>query len=90
MMAFAAGGAANDRLRNSDSNRVGGGRFGEALCGKYPVPENRELKEGRKIALNIVVLPAQNPSLPLIRSYFRAGQAATKLANLCGTFAEVR
>ncbi len=30
----------------------------EALCGKYEVYENRQLQQGRKIALNIMLLPA--------------------------------
>ena len=31
---------------------------GDARCGKYEVFEDREAKKGRKIGLNIVVLPA--------------------------------
>jgi pimeloyl-ACP methyl ester carboxylesterase len=32
------------------------------LCGRYPVWENRSTRAGRKIELNIVVVPAQGPS----------------------------
>lgn len=35
---------------------------GEVLCAIYPVWENRETKQGRKIGLNIVVLPALGPN----------------------------
>lgn len=40
-----------DPCRTSDGNV-------EALCGKYEVYENRQLRTGRKIALNIMLLPA--------------------------------
>ncbi|HYH44048.1 MAG TPA: alpha/beta fold hydrolase, partial [Thermoanaerobaculia bacterium] len=33
----------------------------EALCATYPVWENRATKQGRKIGLNIVILPALGP-----------------------------
>ena len=33
---------------------------GEALCGTYDVYENRAAKSGRKISMNIVVLPAMD------------------------------
>ncbi|MFP5289299.1 MAG: alpha/beta fold hydrolase, partial [Thermoanaerobaculia bacterium] len=33
----------------------------EVLCATYPVWENRETRQGRKIDLNIVILPAQGP-----------------------------
>jgi len=33
----------------------------EARCGTYDVFENRETRSGRKIALNVAVLPAQRP-----------------------------
>ena len=32
----------------------------EALCGRFEVPENRATREGRKIALNVFVLPASS------------------------------
>jgi pimeloyl-ACP methyl ester carboxylesterase len=34
---------------------------GEVLCATYPVWENRETRQGRKIGLNIVILPALGP-----------------------------
>ncbi|HEX7183658.1 MAG TPA: alpha/beta fold hydrolase [Thermoanaerobaculia bacterium] len=34
---------------------------GEVLCATYPVWENREARQGRKIGLNIVILPALGP-----------------------------
>src|SRR5689334_12917520 len=33
----------------------------DVLCATYPVWENRETKKGRKIDLNIVILPALDP-----------------------------
>ena len=35
---------------------------GEVLCATYPVWEDRERKSGRKIGLNIVILPALQPN----------------------------
>ena len=37
---------------------------GDALCGKYEVYENRALQNGRKIALNIMLLPSLAPRPP--------------------------
>ncbi|HWM89909.1 MAG TPA: alpha/beta fold hydrolase [Thermoanaerobaculia bacterium] len=34
----------------------------DVLCATYPVWENRETKQGRKIGLNIVILPATEPA----------------------------
>ena len=34
---------------------------GDALCAKYEVFENRETRAGRRIPLNVVLLPATNP-----------------------------
>jgi pimeloyl-ACP methyl ester carboxylesterase len=45
------GNIAFEPCRTSDGNT-------EGLCGKYEVYENRTAKSGRKIALNIMVLPA--------------------------------
>lgn len=44
------------------------------LCGKYEVPENRALADGRKISLNIIVIPAlaENPEPDPI-FYFEGG-----------------
>jgi pimeloyl-ACP methyl ester carboxylesterase len=53
----------------------------EALCGTYPVWEDREAKRGRKIDLNIVVLPALSPGrAPDAIVYFAGGpgSAATR------------
>ena len=81
---------------------TGGGRFGslaleacstgegamraEAMCGTLEVPEDRNAPDGRKIALNIAVLPARNDS-GLEPVFFLAGgpgQAATTLAGHIG------
>src|SRR5262245_52192514 len=35
----------------------------EVLCGRYEVYENRAARKRRKIALNIVVLPAKGPEV---------------------------
>lgn len=55
----------------------------EAMCGTFEVPENRDDADGRRIALNIAVLPARNDTgLPPV--FFLAGgpgQAATELAD---------
>ena len=56
---------------------------GEALCGKYEVFENRQTRTGRKIGLNIVVLPALNKehaSDPVFWLHGGPGAAATQTA----------
>lgn len=66
-------------LQPCTSGQSGGG---SALCGKYPVYEDRSARSGRKIDLNIVVLPAeQNPKAldPLFVLAGGPGQAATQL-----------
>ena len=58
----------------------------EAMCGTLEVPEDRDAPDGRKIALNIAVLPARNDS-GLEPVFFLAGgpgQAATTLAGHIG------
>jgi len=35
----------------------------EVLCGRYQVYENRAARKGRKIGLNVVVLPAKGPEV---------------------------
>ena len=56
---------------------------GEVLCATYPVWENRERKSGRKIGLNIVILPALGPEHapdPVFMLHGGPGAAATQLA----------
>ena len=67
---------------------------GEAKCGYVQVPENREVRDGRKIGIYVVVLPAFNANPapdPLWVIQGGPGQAGTKLADFYSkTFAEVR
>jgi hypothetical protein len=52
----------------------------QVLCGSYEVWENRKSKKGRKIALNIVVLPSLSATPaadPLFALAGGPGQAAT-------------
>ena len=54
-----------------------------ALCGKYPVYENRAARSGRMIALNIVVLPARGADAKADPVFYLAGgpgQAAALIA----------
>jgi pimeloyl-ACP methyl ester carboxylesterase len=56
----------------------------EVLCGTLPVWENRGTKSGRKISLNIVVLPAKSPDPapdPLVILEGGPGEAATSDAS---------
>lgn len=46
---------------------------GEARCGKYEVFENRATKAGRKLALNVMVLPAQSAKPAADPVFFIAG-----------------
>src|SRR5207253_7373466 len=46
---------------------------GEARCGKYEVFENRATKAGRKIALNVMLLPAQSAKPAADPVFFIAG-----------------
>ena len=55
---------------------------GEALCGKYEVFEDRKARAGRKIALNIVVIPAADKAHapdPVFWLHGGPGAAATDL-----------
>ena len=55
----------------------------DALCGRYEVFENRETKQGRKISLNLVVLPslAERPAPdPVFHFVGGPGAAATQSA----------
>lgn len=63
----------------------------EALCGIREVYEDRQTRRGRKIPLNVMVLPAQSPvpaADPLFPLTGGPGQAAT--AQFAGWFADVR
>lgn len=66
----------------------------EVLCGTHEVWENREARSGRKIALDVVVLPARSPDPIPDPLFFLAGgpgQAASGAAPLFATrFAELR
>lgn len=52
----------------------------EGLCGTYEVFENRETKAGRKIALNIFILPAltEKPGAPVFALAGGPGQSAVE------------
>src|SRR5262245_58786116 len=59
----------------------------KALCGRYEVFEDRAAKRGRKIGLNMVVLPALAPKAAPDPIFFIAGgpgQSAASLAGLLG------
>ncbi|HEV7671365.1 MAG TPA: alpha/beta hydrolase [Thermoanaerobaculia bacterium] len=66
----------------------------EVLCGRHEVYENRAAGTGRKIALNVVVLPAKTPEVELDPLVFLAGGGvapATRYASfLNGAFADLR
>jgi pimeloyl-ACP methyl ester carboxylesterase len=67
---------------------------GDTSCGSFEVLENRDLPQGRKILINVVVLRALNANPapdPLWVIQGGPGQAGTKLADFyASTFAEVR
>ncbi|MFL6235240.1 MAG: alpha/beta fold hydrolase, partial [Thermoanaerobaculia bacterium] len=55
----------------------------EVLCATYPVWENRETRRGRKIGLNIVILPALGPDKqpdPIFELGGGPGDAITQIA----------
>ncbi len=56
------------RLKPCDLNNIKGAR-----CGKYEVFEDREARSGRKIALNIIVLPATTDKPASDPVFFLAG-----------------
>src|SRR5258708_2983451 len=65
----------------------------DALCATFPVWENRDRKSGRKIGLNIVVLPARGPehlSDAIFMLHGGPGGAATDLARGLGLFQALR
>jgi len=65
----------------------------EALCGKYEVYENRQTQKGRKIALNIMLLPATSDK-PAAEPFFvlagGPGQSATEAFPPVGFVTKVR
>lgn len=65
----------------------------EGLCGKYEVYENRGLRSGRKVALNIMVLPALSDK-PAADPWFALaggpGQSAVEAYPLAGFTTKVR
>jgi pimeloyl-ACP methyl ester carboxylesterase len=64
-----------------------------ALCSTFPVWENRDRKSGRKIGLNIVVLPALGPEHApdaIFMLHGGPGGAATDLARGLGLFQALR
>lgn len=67
---------------------------GEVVCGSYGVFEDRQSKNGRRIALKIVVLRALTPERepdPLFILAGGPGQAATENVKfIAKTFAQVR
>jgi pimeloyl-ACP methyl ester carboxylesterase len=73
--------------------RAAGGNI-EALCGKYEVYENRQSQQGRKISLNILLLPA-TADKPAADPFFMfaggPGQSATEAyAGVAGYVTKVR
>lgn len=57
----------------------------EVLCATYPVWENRETRQGRKIDLNIVILPAKGPDKqpdPVFELAGGPGQPAASIAEI--------
>jgi pimeloyl-ACP methyl ester carboxylesterase len=66
---------------------------GSALCGVYDVYENRATKSGRKISLNIVIIPALGPTHlpdPVFWLHGGPGAAATEAVGIAkGGFLEV-
>ncbi len=55
---------------------------GEFRCGTFTVPENRALKDGRRLSLKVVVVPARaaKPAEPIFILSGGPGQAATEQA----------
>lgn len=67
---------------------------GEARCGRLEVFENRATRQGRRIALKVVVLPATGPKRapdPIFLLAGGPGQAASSLAGFAaGVFSQLR
>src|SRR5437016_5879158 len=64
----------------------------EGLCGTYEVYENREARNGRKIALNIFILPAltDKPGAPLFPLAGGPGQSAVEAFPALGYINKLR
>ena len=64
----------------------------EGLCGTYEVFENRETKSGRKIALNIFILPSltDKPGAPLFAIAGGPGQSAVEAYPTAGYINNLR
>lgn len=60
---------------------------GEVLCATYPVWENRDTKQGRKIGLNIVILPALGPDKQPDPVFELAGGPGQGSASIAGIYA---
>jgi pimeloyl-ACP methyl ester carboxylesterase len=58
----------------------------EVLCGRYEVYENRATGTGRKIGLNIVVLPAKTPDVAPDPLVFLAGGGVAPATRYAGYF----
>ena len=64
----------------------------EGLCGTYEVFENREAKTGRKIALNIFILPAltEKPGAPVFAIAGGPGQSSVEAYPTAGYINDLR
>lgn len=75
-----------DPCRSTDGNV-------EGLCGQFDVYENRQLKQGRKIALKVMVLPstgAKPEADPFFGLAGGPGQSATESFPIAGYVAKIR
>lgn len=59
----------------------------EVLCATYPVWENRETRQGRKIGLNIVILPALGPDKQPDPIFELGGGPGQAIAAVAGYYA---
>ncbi len=60
----------------------------EVRCGRYEVYENRAARKGRKIGLNIVVLPAKGPEVAADPLVFLAGGGVAPATRYAGFLSE--
>src|SRR3989442_10042563 len=60
----------------------------EVRCGRYEVYENRGARKGRKIGLNIVVLPARGPKVAADLLVFLAGGGVAPATRYAGFLSE--
>ena len=60
----------------------------EVRCGRYDVYENRAARNGRRIGLNIVVLPAKGPEIARDPLVFLAGGGFAPATRYAGFLAE--